>query len=99
MRCNQAEKCSSMHFPAKYPVSREFALTKDIRRARVCPLATPRQHLLHFVHKLPKVERAWTEPWPAAARCAIGIARHRRKPGDEHDLDVGIELGSAAREF
>ena len=31
--------------------------------------------------------------------CEIGVQRDGGKAGDEHDLDVGIELGGAAREF
>ena len=29
----------------------------------------------------------------------FGVERHRREAGDEHDLDVGIELGGAAGEL
>ena len=29
----------------------------------------------------------------------IGIERHRGKAGDEHDLDIGIEFGGAARQL
>ena len=32
-------------------------------------------------------------------RGGIGIERDRGKAGDEHDLDVGVEFGGAAREF
>ena len=29
----------------------------------------------------------------------VGIERDRGKPGDEHDLDIGIEFGGAARQL
>ena len=32
-------------------------------------------------------------------RGRIGIERHGGEAGDEHDLDVGVELGRAAGEF
>ena len=65
------------------------------RRTRA---SSRRQHLLHFVDQLAQVDRLGKH-LGVLRRTRVGIERDRGKTGDEHDLDVGIELGGAAREF
>src|SRR5215472_12858049 len=57
-----------------------------------------RQQLLHFVDQLAQMDRLG-QHLGVFGRGRVGIKRHRGKAGDEHDLDVGVELGGAAREL
>jgi hypothetical protein len=50
------------------------------------------EQLLDLVHQLAQVE-GLRENLRVAGRAHVGIERHRGEPGDEHHLDVGIELG------
>src|SRR6202030_4190203 len=55
-----------------------------------------RQHLVHFADQFAKVNRL-REHLGVPGRIRIGVQGYRGEAGDEHDLDVGVELGSAAR--
>src|ERR1700730_9345536 len=57
-----------------------------------------REHLLDFVYELAQMDRL-REHLGIFGRLGIGVERDRGKAGDEHDLDVGVEFGSAAREL
>src|SRR5207237_2454001 len=60
--------------------------------------ASRRQHFLHFVDQFAQVH-GLGEHLGVLRRRRIGIKRDRREAGDEHDLDVGVELGGAAGEL
>ena len=56
------------------------------------------EQLLHFVDQFAKMDRL-RQHLGMLGRARIGIQRHRGEAGDEHDLDVGVELGGAAGEL
>src|ERR1700749_241370 len=59
------------------------------------PAASGGEHLLHLVDELAQMHRL-RQDLGGLRRRRIGIERDRGKAGDEHDLDVGIELAGAS---
>ena len=57
-----------------------------------------REQFLHFVDEFAQVD-GLGKHLGVLGRGRIGIERDRGEAGDEHDLDVGIELGRATSQF
>src|ERR1044072_6526918 len=77
-------------------MAREFGLAR--RTGPGMTETSGRQHLVYFADPLAQMHRLG-QHFGVLRRVRSGIQRNGRKAGDEHDLDVGVELGGAARQL
>src|SRR5215510_8738928 len=91
-------RCQRSALPLSYAPDRPQGLVLSYRLAGGEASASPAlrsQHLLDLVDEVAQVE-GFRQHLRFLGRLGIRVERHRRKAGNEHDLDVGIELGGAA---